>query len=108
MDINLKSQNLASGECIKATACAVCNASSSGIHFGVTTCEACKGFFRRSFIDKSMSQPKSYKCLKGANLSGFSCIIDSKMRVCRYCRLKKCLSVGMSIECKFKFQLNIN
>ena len=48
-----------------------------------------------------MSQPKKYRCQKGANSTGIVCIIDEKSRDCRFCRLKKCLSVGMSIECKF-------
>ena len=100
MDLALRSQHLTSSECI--TACVICTAPSSGIHFGVTTCEACKGFFRRSFVDKAMCQPKKYKCQQiGLSPTTGRCLIDSKTRVCRYCRFQKCLSVEMSIGCEF-------
>ncbi|XP_054758863.2 uncharacterized protein LOC129264923 [Lytechinus pictus] len=70
--------------------CKVCGDVSSGIHFGVYTCEGCKGFFRRSLRDRN-----TYSC------SGKEeCIITSVTRNhCRYCRFKKCLSVGMSRAC---------
>ncbi|XP_022091308.1 uncharacterized protein LOC110979630 [Acanthaster planci] len=69
------------------TPCKVCGDTSSGIHFGVFTCEGCKGFFRRSLKDGA-----SYVC--GDNKK---CIITPTSRnVCRYCRYQKCLQVGMS------------
>ena len=55
---------------------------------GVNTCEACKGFFRRSIARK-----KPYTPCAGNN----DCLIDSDSRVmCQTCRFKKCLAVGMS------------
>ena len=94
----VKSQDLQSSELIQSTACAVCSELSSGIHFGVATCEACKGFFRRSFNNKSMAQPRKYRCSK---TTAGTCEINKKTRQnCRSCRLAKCLRVGMSIECK--------
>ncbi|KAK0412911.1 hypothetical protein QR680_006474 [Steinernema hermaphroditum] len=68
--------------------CSVCGDKSSGIHYGVHTCEGCKGFFRRS-----QSIPNSsYKCTRGQN-----CIVDRVNRNrCQYCRLQRCLKVGMS------------
>ncbi|TKR89287.1 hypothetical protein L596_013415 [Steinernema carpocapsae] len=68
--------------------CSVCGDKSSGIHYGVHTCEGCKGFFRRS---QSLSN-STYKCTRGQN-----CIVDRVNRNrCQYCRLQRCLKVGMS------------
>lgn len=67
--------------------CKVCGDRSSGIHYGRITCEGCKGFFRRSQINKI-----NYACTKGGN-----CIIDKRSRNrCQYCRHKKCIAIGMS------------
>uniref|UniRef100_A0A8C7L7B6 Retinoic acid receptor alpha n=1 Tax=Oncorhynchus kisutch TaxID=8019 RepID=A0A8C7L7B6_ONCKI len=69
--------------------CFVCQDKSSGYHYGVSACEGCKGFFRRS-IQKSMV----YTCHREKN-----CIINKVTRNrCQYCRLQKCLEVGMSKE----------
>uniref|UniRef100_A0A673K0Z4 Retinoic acid receptor alpha-B-like n=1 Tax=Sinocyclocheilus rhinocerous TaxID=307959 RepID=A0A673K0Z4_9TELE len=70
--------------------CFVCQDKSSGYHYGVSACEGCKGFFRRS-IQKNMV----YTCHREK-----SCIINKVTRNrCQYCRLQKCLEVGMSKEC---------
>ncbi|KAJ8364650.1 hypothetical protein SKAU_G00134810 [Synaphobranchus kaupii] len=69
--------------------CFVCQDKSSGYHYGVSACEGCKGFFRRS-IQKNML----YTCHREKN-----CIINKVTRNrCQYCRLQKCLEVGMSKE----------
>ncbi|XP_078080228.1 retinoic acid receptor alpha-A isoform X1 [Mustelus asterias] len=69
--------------------CFVCQDKSSGYHYGVSACEGCKGFFRRS-IQKNMV----YTCHRDKN-----CIINKVTRNrCQYCRLQKCLEVGMSKE----------
>uniref|UniRef100_A0A3P9MN89 Retinoic acid receptor alpha n=1 Tax=Oryzias latipes TaxID=8090 RepID=A0A3P9MN89_ORYLA len=69
--------------------CFVCQDKSSGYHYGVSACEGCKGFFRRS-IQKNMV----YTCHREKN-----CIINKVTRNrCQYCRLQKCLEVGMSKE----------
>ncbi|XP_071963599.1 uncharacterized protein [Antedon mediterranea] len=67
--------------------CKVCNDVSSGIHFGVYTCEGCKGFYRRSLRDSS-----NYTCVDNKQCS----ITPTTRNVCRYCRFQKCLEVGMS------------
>nr|XP_006817041.1 PREDICTED: retinoic acid receptor gamma-like [Saccoglossus kowalevskii] len=68
--------------------CAVCGAPSSGFHFGATTCEGCKGFFRRSVEERNCGD---YKCKKSK-----SCIITKDTRSsCQYCRFQKCLQVKM-------------
>ncbi|XP_028850192.1 retinoic acid receptor gamma-A isoform X2 [Denticeps clupeoides] len=69
--------------------CFVCQDKSSGYHYGVSSCEGCKGFFRRS-IQKNMV----YTCHRDK-----SCQINKVTRNrCQYCRLQKCFEVGMSKE----------
>ncbi|CAM9940295.1 unnamed protein product [Bubo scandiacus] len=69
--------------------CFVCSDKSSGYHYGVSSCEGCKGFFRRS-IQKSMV----YTCHRDKN-----CQINKVTRNrCQFCRLQKCFEVGMSKE----------
>ncbi|XP_052046335.1 retinoic acid receptor beta isoform X3 [Apodemus sylvaticus] len=69
--------------------CFVCQDKSSGYHYGVSACEGCKGFFRRS-IQKNMI----YTCHRDKN-----CVINKVTRNrCQYCRLQKCFEVGMSKE----------
>ncbi|CAF1308142.1 unnamed protein product, partial [Didymodactylos carnosus] len=75
----------------KQILCARCNAPSSGIHFGATTCEGCKRFFRRTIKERT---PQRYKCLESNN-----CEINTSTRnMSRACRFQKCVNGGMSIE----------
>ncbi|XP_063002096.1 nuclear receptor ROR-gamma [Elgaria multicarinata webbii] len=72
---------------IEVIPCKICGDKSSGIHYGVITCEGCKGFFRRS-----QQGNVTYSCTRQQN-----CQIDRTSRNrCQYCRLQKCLSLGMS------------
>ncbi|VBB25826.1 unnamed protein product [Acanthocheilonema viteae] len=72
---------------IEVIPCKVCGDKSSGVHYGVITCEGCKGFFRRS-----QSTLNNYQCPRQQK-----CIVDRVNRNrCQYCRLKKCLELGMS------------
>ncbi|KAM4690480.1 nuclear receptor ROR-alpha A-like [Rhinophrynus dorsalis] len=72
---------------IEVIPCKICGDKSSGIHYGVITCEGCKGFFRRSQQGKPI-----YSCSQQQ-----SCHIDRSSRNrCQHCRLQKCLSLGMS------------
>ncbi|KAF7665239.1 hypothetical protein LDENG_00149420 [Lucifuga dentata] len=72
---------------IEVIPCKICGDKSSGIHYGVITCEGCKGFFRRSQQSNAM-----YSCSRQRN-----CIIDRTNRNrCQHCRLQKCLALGMS------------
>ncbi|XP_072931398.1 ecdysone-induced protein 78C-like isoform X2 [Epargyreus clarus] len=78
----------ASGSTAKAAApCKVCGDKASGYHYGVTSCEGCKGFFRRS-IQKQIE----YRCLR----DGKCVVIRLNRNRCQFCRFKKCLAVGMS------------
>ena len=71
------------------TLCKVCGDASSGNHFGVMSCEACKSFFRRSVRANSR-----YACRASRN-----CNIEKHTRNrCQYCRLQKCVQMGMRKE----------
>uniref|UniRef100_A0A183AD75 Nuclear receptor domain-containing protein n=1 Tax=Echinostoma caproni TaxID=27848 RepID=A0A183AD75_9TREM len=62
---------------------------SLGRHYGVVSCEGCKGFFKRSIRGHV-----SYACR-----SDQQCLVNKAFRNrCQYCRLQKCLAVGMRSE----------
>jgi len=72
---------------IEIIPCKVCGDKSSGVHYGVITCEGCKGFFRRS-----QSSVTNYQCPRQKN-----CVVDRVNRNrCQFCRLQKCMALGMS------------
>lgn len=72
---------------LKFPPCFVCGGTASGLHYGVNTCEPCKGFFTRY-----LRKREEYKCVKNGN-----CPITNRLRGnCSACRLKKCLSLGMA------------
>ncbi|XP_036357191.1 nuclear hormone receptor family member nhr-48 isoform X2 [Octopus sinensis] len=73
----------------KAPLCKVCGDESSGFHYGVDSCEGCKGFFRRC-----ITQGMSHKCANEEKCE----ITPFTRNSCQYCRLKKCFAVGMSRE----------
>ncbi|XP_062334490.1 steroidogenic factor 1-like [Osmerus eperlanus] len=69
--------------------CPVCDDKVSGYHYGLLTCESCKGFFKRT-----VQNNKRYTCAENQN-----CKIDKTQRKrCPFCRFQKCLSVGMRLE----------
>ncbi|XP_066940333.1 ecdysone-induced protein 78C-like isoform X3 [Macrobrachium rosenbergii] len=74
--------------------CKVCGDKASGYHYGVTSCEGCKGFFRRS-IQKQIE----YRCLR----DGKCLVIRLNRNRCQYCRFKKCLAVGMSRDSAVRY-----
>lgn len=64
---------------------------SSGRHYGAVSCEGCKGFFKRS-VRKNLT----YSCR-----SKQDCVINKHHRNrCQFCRLRKCLKMGMKTECE--------
>ncbi|KAL4234285.1 Hepatocyte nuclear factor 4-alpha [Mactra antiquata] len=69
--------------------CAICRDRATGKHYGASSCDGCKGFFRRSVRKNHV-----YSCRFNRN-----CIVDKdKRNQCRYCRLKKCFRAGMKKE----------
>ncbi|KAG5267632.1 hypothetical protein AALO_G00223890 [Alosa alosa] len=69
--------------------CAVCGDNAACQHYGVRTCEGCKGFFKRT-----VQKNAKYVCLANKN-----CPVDKRRRNrCQYCRFQKCLVVGMVKE----------
>ncbi|CAB3397634.1 unnamed protein product [Caenorhabditis bovis] len=70
--------------------CKICTHTAHGVHFGVSSCRACAAFFRRSVV-----LGKKYKC-RGVNKL---CPINAAERfLCRHCRFKKCIKVGMTAD----------
>nr|ASL70611.1 nuclear receptor [Brachionus koreanus] len=69
--------------------CKVCGDEASGYHYGVDSCEGCKGFFRRC-----ITQGMNHQCTNNqqCEMTPFS------RNSCQFCRLKKCFAVGMSRE----------
>ncbi|KAK6972627.1 nuclear receptor ROR-beta-like isoform X3 [Biomphalaria glabrata] len=68
--------------------CRVCGDDGAGFHYGVNTCEACKGFFHRSLKVHHL-----YKC-SGSGSCDLTKI--KRQRSCQYCRYQRCVQVGMS------------
>ncbi|KAL0273493.1 UNVERIFIED_CONTAM: hypothetical protein PYX00_006140 [Menopon gallinae] len=69
--------------------CSICGDRASGKHYGVYSCEGCKGFFKRT-VRKDLT----YACREDRN-----CIIDKRQRNrCQFCRYNKCLAMGMKRE----------
>uniref|UniRef100_A0A1I7XV39 Nuclear receptor domain-containing protein n=1 Tax=Heterorhabditis bacteriophora TaxID=37862 RepID=A0A1I7XV39_HETBA len=74
---------------LDSEACPVCGDRVSGYHYGLLTCESCKGFFKRTVQNK-----KSYQCSAES-----SCHVDKACRKrCPRCRFAKCIEKGMKIE----------
>lgn len=69
--------------------CAICGDRATGKHYGASSCDGCKGFFRRSVRKNHV-----YTCRFSRN-----CVVDKdKRNQCRYCRLRKCFKAGMKKE----------
>lgn len=69
--------------------CAVCGDTAACQHYGVRTCEGCKGFFKRT-----VQKGSKYVCLAEK-----CCPVDKRRRNrCQFCRFQKCLAVGMVKE----------
>ncbi|XP_041047636.1 hepatocyte nuclear factor 4-beta-like [Carcharodon carcharias] len=69
--------------------CSICGDRATGKHYGASSCDGCKGFFRRSVRKNHV-----YTCRFSRQ-----CVVDKdKRNQCRYCRLKKCFRAGMRKE----------
>ncbi|XP_022301760.2 peroxisome proliferator-activated receptor delta-like [Crassostrea virginica] len=68
--------------------CRICGDKASGFHYGVHSCEGCKGFFRRTLKKNLHYRPCSEES---------KCKISTASRnKCQYCRYQRCLNAGMS------------
>ncbi|XP_072015188.1 retinoic acid receptor RXR-alpha-B-like isoform X2 [Amphiura filiformis] len=77
------------GSSLNKGICAVCGDRASGKHYGVYSCEGCKGFFKRT-VRKDLT----YTCRDERN-----CIVDKRQRNrCQFCRYNKCTAMGMRRE----------
>ncbi|XP_053624682.1 nuclear receptor subfamily 2 group C member 1-like [Plodia interpunctella] len=66
--------------------CRVCGDKASGKHYGVPSCDGCRGFFKRS-IRRNLD----YVCKESGR-----CVVDvTRRNQCQACRFSKCLSVNM-------------
>ncbi|KAF2353947.1 Zinc finger nuclear hormone receptor-type [Trinorchestia longiramus] len=81
--------HLASPPSGQSSPCMICGDKSTGKHYGAHSCDGCKGFFRRS-IRKS----HNYSCRFDRSCN----VTKDRRNQCRYCRLNKCLEVGMKKE----------
>ena len=69
--------------------CPVCGDKISGFHYGIFSCESCKGFFKRTVQNK-----KNYVCLRGAVCP----VTIATRKKCPACRFERCLNMGMKLE----------
>ncbi|XP_031440344.1 hepatocyte nuclear factor 4-gamma isoform X2 [Clupea harengus] len=88
-DIMPAEPNMSQGDNGMTSNCAICGDKATGKHYGASSCDGCKGFFRRS-IRKS----HVYSCRFNRQ-----CVVDKdKRNQCRFCRLHKCFRAGMKKE----------
>ncbi|KAL2085375.1 hypothetical protein ACEWY4_018695 [Coilia grayii] len=88
-DIMPADPNMNPGDNGLGSNCAICGDKATGKHYGASSCDGCKGFFRRS-IRKS----HVYSCRFNRQ-----CVVDKdKRNQCRFCRLHKCFRAGMKKE----------
>lgn len=85
--------------------CQICGDFASGRHYGVYSCEGCKGFFRRTVLFQ-LNNPETnpnnsirnvYSCIDQQN----KCIIDyqqNRRRCCKSCRYEACIRAGMKAD----------
>lgn len=72
--------------------CLVCGDVASGFHYGVSSCEACKAFFKRTIQGNNGNI--EYTCPASND-----CEINKRRRkACQACRFQKCLRMGMLKE----------
>lgn len=69
--------------------CPICGDKISGFHYGIFSCESCKGFFKRTVQNR-----KNYVCLRGSTCP----VTIATRKKCPACRFEKCLRMGMKLE----------
>ncbi|GFY67468.1 hormone receptor 4, partial [Trichonephila inaurata madagascariensis] len=66
--------------------CMICEDRATGLHYGIITCEGCKGFFKRTVQNKRV-----YTCVADGNCE----VTKAQRNRCQYCRFQKCVRQGM-------------
>lgn len=69
--------------------CPICGDKVSGYHYGIYSCESCKGFFKRT-----VQNGKSFTCRHRGQCS----IAIANRKKCPACRFVKCRLAGMRLE----------
>ncbi|XP_061189413.1 nuclear hormone receptor FTZ-F1 beta-like [Saccostrea echinata] len=69
--------------------CPVCGDAVSGYHYGIFTCESCKGFFKRT-----VQNNKSFTCHRNGDCE----ISRGNRKKCPCCRFAKCVQMGMKTQ----------
>lgn len=73
--------------------CMICEDKATGLHYGIITCEGCKGFFKRTVQNRRV-----YTCVADGNCE----ITKAQRNRCQYCRFKKCIEQGMVLQGRLK------
>ncbi|XP_063831270.1 hormone receptor 4 isoform X3 [Ostrinia nubilalis] len=69
--------------------CMICEDKATGLHYGIITCEGCKGFFKRTVQNRRI-----YTCVADGGCE----ITKAQRNRCQYCRFKKCIEQGMVLQ----------
>ncbi|XP_048481864.1 hormone receptor 4 isoform X2 [Plutella xylostella] len=69
--------------------CMICEDKATGLHYGIITCEGCKGFFKRTVQNRRV-----YTCVADGGCE----ITKTQRNRCQYCRFKKCIEQGMVLQ----------
>lgn len=72
--------------------CMICEDKATGLHYGIITCEGCKGFFKRTVQNRRV-----YTCVADGGCE----ITKAQRNRCQYCRFKKCIEQGMVLQGAF-------
>jgi nuclear receptor subfamily 6 group A len=67
----------------------ICEDKATGLHYGIITCEGCKGFFKRTVQNRRV-----YTCVADGTCE----ITKAQRNRCQYCRFKKCIEQGMVLQ----------
>ena len=83
-------------ENVSPDACQPCGQPARGKHYGVKSCKPCSTFFKDRMFNR-YAKAKEVSC---TNKRGGKCptIGQTWRSRCAYCRLQRCLEVGMTLE----------
>uniref|UniRef100_A0AC34QTA7 Ecdysone receptor n=1 Tax=Panagrolaimus sp. JU765 TaxID=591449 RepID=A0AC34QTA7_9BILA len=100
----LKREDSKTPTVLDGSLCLVCDGPANGIHFRAQSCAACNAFFRRSVAenrkyicgkdgDCEIHYSELFLCLHALEFTQLN--FSEQRCLCRACRLKKCLDIGM-------------